>query len=82
MILELISSEESEWEWEEDNDGNTYKLFYICPLPWRGKKVFNALDRKAKKSHDDIFTSRRLTFDRARPNGLGLLNWVFKQASV
>ena len=89
MVLELISSEESEWE--EDSDGNTYKVFYTHPLPWRGKKVndvFNALDRKARK--DASQKSHMMTFsrleglpsDRAKPEGLGFPNWVFKQVSA
>jgi len=89
MVLELISSEESEWE--EDNDGTAYKVFYTRPLPWRAKKVddvFNALDRKAKKdasqkSHMMTFSCQEgLVSDRAKPEGLGLPNWVFKQESV
>ena len=77
MVLELISSEESEWK--EDNDGNAYKVFYtrpVRPLPWKGKKVndvFNALDRKARK--DASQKSHMMTFshleglpsDRAKP---------------
>ena len=50
--------------------------------------LFNALDRKAKK--DASQKSHMMTFscleglpsDRAKPEGLGLPNWVFKQASV
>ena len=89
IVLELISSKESEWE--EDNDGTAYKVFYTRPLPWRAKKVddvFNALDRKAKKdasqkSHMMTFSRQEgLVSNRAKPEGLGLPNWVFKQESV
>lgn len=56
----------------------------------RGKvnDVFNALDRKVRK--DASQKSHMMTFsrleglpsDRAKPEGLGLPNWVFKQVSV
>jgi len=90
MVLELISSEESEWE--EDNDGTAYKVFYIYPPTSMASKkvndVFNTWDRKAKKdasqkSHMMTFPCQEgLVSDRAKPEGLGLPNWVFKQESV
>ena len=48
---EVMSSEDSEWE--EDNDGNTYKTFVIRPIPWQSEPVtafLHALDKKNKNS--------------------------------
>ena len=67
------------------------KCFTPTHFPGEGKKVndvFNALDRKARK--DASQKSHMMTFsrleglpsDRAKPEGLGFLNWVFKQVSA
>ena len=82
LHIDMMSSEDSEWE--EDNEGNSYKTFMTRPIPWRSEKVssfFHTLDHKAKKSSSEksvmmSFGRRKgVPTDRQKPEDLP--DWLF-----
>ena len=64
--MDLMSSEESQWD--EDNDGCTTK-YYKKPIPWRADKVLSSFQRY------DCAKECWITFRQAQGP---LSQWIFE----